>query len=453
MPRLAPSVARRSRRNFFKTILGVGVGLQLPTSARAAAPPEAGTAFSQLFDFSHQAPLNAANLCPALRSVLAAQQTFTQGLSADVSFINRRNFVQGEIATAREACARMLNLKTSDDLAFVRNTSEANAVIVNGLDLAPDDEVLLWDQNHATNYRSWHYRHQQTPFKVRSFSLPENPESAAQIIAPILAGLSPRTRVLSFSHLSNISGMRLPAEAICRAVRRQNPDIFIHIDGAQSWGSMAVDLQAIDCDSYASSGHKWLCGPRGTGILMVKKSRVSELRPLILGYDFNFDYPQDAWQDDARRFENLGQRDTAAIGTLAHAVAAHRRMGIAQIESRISELTRHAQDGFAQAGIKTITPQNPAFGHGVVVGRLSSNLKAYGAFLALHNAGYAAAFVHRNTVHCSPKGIPQEDDSPVYLRICPHAYNNEADIDAAVAIAKRIDNSAFEIIREAIRFL
>ncbi len=439
-------------------VAGVSTGAIAAAPSGLSAPPGSDTAdpwqtVRKNFRFSQQAPLNAANLCPAFTQVLDVQRELTQRLSADVGFLNRRDVVHAELARAKASCARLLGLKNVNDLALVRNTSEANATIVNGLDLAADDEVLLWQENHATNYRSWHYRHLRRPFRVRPLALDAADKSDDEIVAAFVAGLSARTRVVSFSHLSNISGTRLPAAQICRAVHAYNPEILVHVDGAQSWGSMPVDLQEMGCDSYASSAHKWLCGPRGVGILYMRRKWAEQFHPLILGYDFDFDYPEESLPADARRFEALGQRDTAACAALGVATEAHLAIGPERIEQRISELTQYARQAFENVGVSVRTPADPRRGHGVIVADLGGRHKSYGAFLALHNAGIASAFVHGNKVHCTPAGVPRESETDVLLRICPHIYNTTADIDAAVQIASRIQHSNFEIIKEVVRFL
>lgn len=453
-----------NRRQLLTGIAATTAGLMGNKSATAAtlAPSQVFStnggadlwqSVREQFHFSAQPPLNAANLCPAFSDVLDAHHTFAAKVSADVGFLNRRDFVRNELKQTRRACAQLLGVQRIDDLALVRNTSEANAVVVSGLDLAPDDEVLLWQENHATNYRSWHYRHQRRPFRVRTLSLEATETTEADVVAQFRAALNEKTRVVSFSHISNITGTRLPAEAICRMVHAYNPDIFVHVDGAQSWGSMPVDLTAMDCDSYSSSAHKWLCGPRGVGILYVRKAWSRRLHPLILGYDFEFNYPEATLPDDARRFESIGQRDTAACAALGVAVRKHLEIGSEHIQKRVSELTERTRQAFENAGIPVHAPIGREHTHGVVVAELGSAYKSYGAFLALHNAGIASAFVHGNTVHCTPQGVPEHTESPVLLRLCPHIYNTAEDIDVAVQIAARVHRSNFEIIREVIRFL
>lgn len=450
----------KNSRRFFLTTAASAVGAtMLPACSdsthEGTSPLDATSEPSSraLFNLKGPAPLNAANLCPAFAAVLEKQRVYTQRLSADVGFINRRDFIATEVESSRSACAEMLGVSDTQSIAFVRNTSEANACVINGLNLQPDDEVLLWEENHGSNYRSWHYRHQLKPFQVRRLTLPSDPQNNAEIVNSFLSKVSAKTKVVSFSHISNISGLRLPASNICKAIHAINPDIFIHIDGAQSWGNIAVDLDEIGCDSYSSSAHKWLCGPRGVGILMIKEKWAAQMNPSIISYDFNYNYPLEQLPDYASRFEQLGQRDTAAIGALGEAVKIHKEIGLAAVEAKIASLTSYAIKAAAEIGIETITPSNAAFRQGVVILKVGGKHKSYGAFLALHNAGIASAFVHANTVHCGPTGVVETGSQPQYLRLCPHIYNSEKDIDIAMAHVARIVESNIEIGREVIRYL
>lgn len=447
------------RRQFLTGLAGSAIGATVARPALASGDTQAAASEGLWqrvrgeFEFSAHRPLNAANLCPAFSDVLAAQQSIGAGLSRDVGFLNRRDVVRDAVHGARQSCASLLGIKHSEDLALVRNTSEANAVVVNGVDLSPEDEVLLWNENHSTNYRSWHYRHVRQPFKVRTLDLQLDHVSDADIVSQFKTALNEHTRVVSFSQVSNISGARLPATAICRAIHAYNPEIFVHVDGAQSLGSLQLDLTQMDCDSFSSSAHKWLCGPRGVGLLYVRKRWARRLEPLILGYDFEFEYPTEALPDNARRFECLGQRDTAACAALRLAADKHLSIGPQQIEQRIADLGRYLRDALNRAGIAVRSPAGYARSHGVVIADLGGPHKNYGAFLALHNAGIASAFVHGNRVHCTPDAAPRTTPSDVLLRLCPHIYNTTEDIDTTVAIAERVKHSNFEIIKEVIRFL
>lgn len=399
-------------------------------------------------------PMNAANLCPTLQVVLEKQAHYTRMLNADVSLVKRRDFNTDFIAPARKKLAEMIGVSKPENIAFVRNTSEANSTINNGFPLDPHDEVLGWEQNHPTNRHSWLHRQQRMPFRYLEVALPEQVRSHHEIIDAFVRKLSRRTKLVTFTELSNISGLRMPSKALCEAIHSYNPDIFVHVDGAQSLGALDTNLDAMGCDSFSSSGHKWFMGPRGVGILFVKEQWASRIWPNTLGYDFAMSYPLQQLPDTAQRFECLGQRDDAPFAAIADAVDVHTALGgSAVIEADIQSLTQYALDALDNAGIKSKTPREHGLGHGVVIADLGNAMSAYGAFLALHNEGIAAAFVEGARVCCVPGDMPVNKGLPTYLRISPHIYNSTQDIDRAVATIKRVNESKFEIVKEAVRFL
>jgi cysteine desulfurase/selenocysteine lyase len=332
---------------------------------------------------------------------------------------------------------------------LLRNTSEANSIINNGLDLAAEDEVLAWEENHPTNRHSWRYRAQRHRFTYRELALPAT-LSDEEIVQQFKDSLTRKTRVVTFSHLSNVSGRLLPAQAICEMVHKFDPSIWVHIDGAQSWGSVALDLPALGCDSFSSSGHKWLMGPRATGILYVRSGRATEVWPATLGYDFTLSYPEDSLPENAQRFELLGQRDPAPFAALTAAVETqHSLGGSLAVQNRIAELTRYTREAATAAGLQCLGPANA---HGVTVIDLNNAIKAYGAFIALHNEGIAAAFVNGSRICCEPEqGMPES--GPVYVRLSPHLYNSVQEIDQAIATIRRINESPLHIVKELLRFI
>ncbi|WP_020647952.1 aminotransferase class V-fold PLP-dependent enzyme [Solimonas variicoloris] len=422
------------------TALG-GRLLQAGATTPAAALPAAGdwAAVRREFAFAHSAaprvPLNAANLTPPLQRVIAAYDAANAALAADASFHHRLLYLQTQIARLRALFARHLGV-AGDDVAIMRNTTEANATIVNGFELAASDEVVLWDQNHHSNNRSWGYRRARTPFVCRVVRVPAQPRSDAELIAPFVAALGPRTRVVSFSQISNISGLRLPAAALCRAIHAYRPDIFVHVDGAQGWGSTALDLAAMDCDSYSSSAHKWLMGPREMGILYVRRARVAALRPSTVGYDYAFDYPETALADGAARFECLGQRNDASFAALATALEFHLALGAEAIEARIQTLGTQLRERLRAAGLRLQTPDDERYAHGISVVASDEPARAVAAFRALYEQhGLYAAYVHGNRVLCDVAS-GETGELPLALRLCTHVYNDEQDLDTAVAALK-----------------
>lgn len=423
------------------TMVGAGAlalrGIGQDARVATLAADEPWDAVRAGFDFSEAAqpriPMNAANLAPPWRAVRERVAEAAAQLDADPSFHHRDLFHQVERTRAKHLLAQSLGLESPDDVALVRNTSEANAIIVNGLDLRPSDEVVIWDENHHSNNRSWGYRQQRTPFVLRVVRLGASARSADAIIDAFMAQIGPRTGVVAFSEVSNISGLRLPAARLCRAIRALRPDVFIHIDGAQSWGATALDLEASGCDAFSASAHKWLCGPRELGILYVRRQWAERLWPATLGYDFSFTFPEDVLQRSALRFENLGQRHDAAVAGLVVALEHHLALGSARIEQRVASLAQRLRARADAAGLSVLGGADQALGHGVVVLDVGSGQRAFSVFRHLYERhGISAAFVHRNHVVGSPEHVDASAEH-LYLRLCPHIYNSTDDIDRAVS--------------------
>ena len=134
-----------------------------------------------------------------------------------------------------------------EEIAITRNTSESNNIIAQGLSLKPDDEILLWDQNHPSNDVSWAVRADRSKCKVNYFDIPLSTDNYDNIINIIENQITKKTRVVSFTHISNITGFKLPAAEICQSIKEKYNGIHIHVDGAQTWGVEDVDLAAMKC--------------------------------------------------------------------------------------------------------------------------------------------------------------------------------------------------------------
>ena len=225
--------------------------------------------------------------------------------------------------------------------------------MVNGLDLGPGDEVVLWDQNHPTNNVSWDVRARRWGFSVRRVTTPPGSEDAEELLDAFVSALTPRTRVLSFSHLSNVSGVMVPAKELCEAAR--NRGILTLVDGAQTFGALKLDLHDMGCDFFTSSSHKWFVGPKEAGLMFVREESQELLWPSDVGVGW-----EGAEANGAQKFENMGQRDDAAVVTMATAAAFHEAIGPAAIEMRVRELAAAVKEGLAESveGVRFHTPKD-----------------------------------------------------------------------------------------------
>ncbi|MBI3667261.1 MAG: aminotransferase class V-fold PLP-dependent enzyme [Acidobacteria bacterium] len=220
-------------------------------------------------------PMNAANLCPSPRVVWEKVAELTRDLDSDVSFQNRKKF-DTTLEESRRKVAEQLGV-SPEEIALVRNTSEANNTINNGIALKSGDEVVLFSENHPTNNVAWDVRAARFGFTVKRVSVPHTVKDAGEILKLFEESLTPRTRVLSVTHVSNVSGIRLPGRELSQMAHQRG--IYFHLDGAQTWGCLKLNLAEIGCDSYSGSVHKWFMGPKEAGILYIRQERIAEVWP------------------------------------------------------------------------------------------------------------------------------------------------------------------------------
>ena len=358
-------------------------------------------------------PMNAANLCPSPQIVADRVAALTRDIDMDCSFQNRAKFA-GLLETSRQKVAEHLGV-TADEIALVRNTSEANNTINNGLALKPGDEVVLWDQNHPTNNVAWDVRAARFGLRVRRVATPAESKDVEQLVGVFTNAFSPRTRALALTHVSNTSGLRLPIREICEAAHRRG--IFVHVDGAQSWGALAVNLRELDCDSYGASAHKWFVGPKEVGLLYVRKERIAEVWPNVVAPGWGAQVEPEV--KGARKFESLGQRDDAALAAIAAAVDFHIAIGLGRIEARLVELATALKGGLREAGIELVTPLDQALSASVCVVRVPPEKSE-----EVYNKLYADYGIAGATTGG--------------LRLCPHVYNSREHIERAVRGAKAL---------------
>ncbi|MEZ5550913.1 MAG: aminotransferase class V-fold PLP-dependent enzyme [Pseudomonadales bacterium] len=395
-----------TRRGFLGAL---GAGATLSAARATAAESNYWDLIRAQFAFDEdRVPMNAANLCPSPRSVAERVYQLTYDIDRDCSFQNRSRLTD-LLERSRASVAAALNV-SADEVALVRNTSEANNVVNNGLDLGPDDEVVLWDQNHPTNNVAWDVRAARSGFRVRRVSVPERPVNEDQLIAPFLNALTDSTRVLALTHVSNVTGMRLPVAEIAAQARRRG--VHVHVDGAQTWGAFDIDLKALGCDTYTASAHKWFMGPKEAGLLYVRSDRIEQLWPSIVAPGWGEDAESDLV--GARKFESLGQRDDACLAAIADASELHAAVGAARVEQRVRELSQRLKSGVAEMGLGLVTPMDPALSGGVCIIEVTPGQRNEVWHRLYTEHGIAAA----------PTGG---------LRLCPHIYNTTAHVDRALA--------------------
>jgi selenocysteine lyase/cysteine desulfurase len=238
----------------------------------------------------------------------------------------------------RDALAGYLHCKR-DELALVRNATEANNIVCNGLDLKADDEVLLTDQEHPGGRCCWEQKAARFGVKLNHVTLPKPPASVDEIVDRFRAALTPRTRVMVFSHITTVTGVILPVKALCKLARER--EILTHVDGAHAIGQIPLDLHDLACDFYATSPHKWLLAPKGTGTLYVREELLERLWVNIASGEWR-NYAMKAY-----RFSNFGTSNLSVVVGLKAALDFHRSVGAERVYARVHELARRVRDRIA----------------------------------------------------------------------------------------------------------
>jgi selenocysteine lyase/cysteine desulfurase len=215
---------------------------------------------------------------------------------------------------------------TRDELALVRNATEANSYIANGLDMKPGDEVLMTDQEHPGGEQPWNLRAKRYGIVVKKLKLPVPVPNGAAVLNLFNDAITPRTRVIFFSHITTVTGVVLPAKDICGLARSKG--ILSAVDGAHVIGMMKLNLHDMGCDMYSSSPHKWLMAPKGTGFLYVRDEVIDRLWSTIT--TAGWDEPKLR----AERFQRIGSSNVPALWGLRAAIQLANQIGMDRIERR-----------------------------------------------------------------------------------------------------------------------
>src|SRR6266481_219429 len=401
-----------SRRAFFQTAVALPASWTAFAAAIKAAEPES---YWQMV--KRQFPLdekliylNAANVCPASRPVMDRHIEYLRDFHANPSFQNRDKYVAMR-ESLRGKVARMLRV-SPDEVAVTRNTSEGSNIIVKGVELKAGDEILITDHNHPSNGDAWKVRARRDGLVVKSLPTPAPARTAGELVSAFEKAITPRTRVIAITHLTSTTGILYPAREIAALARQRG--IWMHLDGAQTFGALDVNLHDIGPDSYSTSAHKWLMGPLEAGLLYVRAERIAQLWPSIVTA---------GWADDlkgARKFEVFGQRDDPRVVALESALDFVNLIGMPAVESRLRSLVTHAKtrlQDIPQVELKT--NMEPALSGGVVKFRLR-NIPTKRAYDTLWES-------HRISIAMTASGDSEG------LRVSPHIYNSMDQIDRVVA--------------------
>lgn len=329
---------------------------------------------------------------------------------------------------ARDRVRRYLNAASTREVIFVRGTTEAINLVAQvwgAATLQAGDEVVVSALEHHANLVPW-----QMACAARGATLRIAPiDSQGQLnLQACLDLLGPRTRMLAFTHVSNVTGSVLPVQALCAAARERG--IATLVDGAQAVAHTAVDVQAMGCDFYAFSSHK-LYGPTGLGVLYGREAMLQALPPWQGGGDMirTVTYQSATWNDLPYKFEAGTPHISGAIG-LAAAMDYVESLGLDRIAAHEHRLLQRATDALLQ--VPGVHLQGTAPGKGPVLSFTLQGVHPHDLGTILDHEGVAIRAGH----HCA---MPLMDllGVPATARATFGCYNDDEDVDQLVRAVQR----------------
>ncbi len=424
-----------NRKTFLKLLTGSAAAISLnPLAARGQGDPApARTGLAEPPDTSNWArirdlfPLtrervyfNTGGLGPPSGPVLDVlrEQTLDQAISGETG--------HGLFHRAHRTAADYLGAE-EEEVCFTRNATEGNSIIAAGLDLRPDDEVIFESHAHPGGSFPWLVQQKENGIKVRIFE--PDPNSPEGNLDRIFSMVNERTRVIQVSHLTAPTGILFDVAGIAREARRRG--IWFHIDGAQSAGMIPVDLHRIGCDSYATSGHKWMNGPQETGILYIARERMAEVACSHAGAYSLSDYklPDRMTYVPTTQRHEYGTRDAAPVAGLETAILLQNRIGRERIARHGKSLVDRTRSTLREIdGLEILTPDHPEMYNSIISFRLEG-------LVSDDIARMLTGDYHLRCRNVTERGLNA-------IRISWHVYNSEDDLELLASAVRSIQKQS-----------
>jgi selenocysteine lyase/cysteine desulfurase len=243
-----------------------------------------------------------------------------------------------------------------DELALTRNASESLQICQFGIDLEPGDEVLTTTQDYPRMLTTFEQRERREGIVLKQIRIPVPAEDPAEVVRRFENAITPRTKLILVCHMINLTGQILPVGEVTALGRARG--IPVIVDGAHALAHFDFTLGALDVDYYASSLHKWLFAPHGTGLLYVRRERIAGLWPLQAA--------PDTMDDDIRKFEEIGTHPAANYLAIAEALTFHQGIGGERKAERLVYLRdRWANRLLANDRVRLHTSLKPGFACGI----------------------------------------------------------------------------------------
>ncbi len=353
----------------------------------------------------------------------------TEAYSLEYANVHRGLHYLSNLATDRYEAVRgkiqrFLNAGSEEEIVFTTGATEGINLISYAWAaprLQPGDEVILSIMEHHANIVPWHFLRERQGVVLKWVECDLNGTLDPQAV---LDAITPRTRLIAVTHMSNVTGTVVDVAAICQGAREKGVPVLV--DGSQASVHMPVDVQAIGCDFYAITGHK-LYGPSGSGAIFIQKNRMEEMRPFLGGGDMIREVSRDqiTYADPPLRFEAGTPGIVNQIG-LGVALDYLSEIGMAQIFAHEHRLRDYAQSRLS--GLNWLNIQGNSRDKGAIFSfTLQGGAHPHDISTILDKRGIAV----RAGTHCAMPLLAHFGVSAT-CRASLGLYNSEAEIDALI---------------------
>jgi len=298
--------------------------------------------------------LNNGGVSPSPEGVQEAMKRYLDYSNAAPVYTMWR-ILEPQKETVREGLARLFGCD-AEEIAITRNASESLQICQLGFDLHPGDEVLTTNQDYPRMLTTFKQRERRDGLILRLFSLPIPAEDPDEMVALFEKHVTPKTKLILISHMINITGQILPVKKVVQMARKK--EIPVIVDGAHSFAHFDFTHNDLDCDYFATSLHKWLFAPHGTGMLYVRKDNIRGLWPMMAA--------PNTMDEDIRKFEEIGTHPAANFLAIGEALTFHLGIGVKRKEARMIYLRdRWAKRLIQHDRVRLHTSLKPGFACGL----------------------------------------------------------------------------------------
>ena len=372
------------------------------------------------------------------RPVAEAVERHRRGLQADADGYledHGQRLDRQARAAAAEYLAGGAGAADAGQVVFTRSTTDGLGLLYGGLRLRPGQEVVTTTHDFFSTHEALRLRAERTGASVRRITLYEDPAavSTGQLVAAVRRGLGPRTRVLALTWVHSGTGVKLPLAAIGDAVADHNRGrdpadrVLVCVDAVHALGVEPDAVPALGCDFLVAGCHKWLFGPRGTGLVWGRRDAWAEATGTIPAFS---GAAIGAWISGRRPggnrpalFEPGGFHAYEHRWALAEAFRFHQGLGRREVADRTHALATRLKDGLAAVpAVRLVTPRDPDLSAGIVCLEVAGQ-----------NPGEAMAALRRQGILASVTPYAEP-----YLRLGPSIVTSEDDVDAAVAAVRAL---------------